>query len=56
MFYKHYLNFSYSVELEDDRKGDRVFTQSSNEIKAWAGEGAELINQYLAREGEYSNL
>jgi hypothetical protein len=56
MFLSSYSNFSSSIETNVRRKRDRLFTVSSNDCKAWAVQGAELLGDFMADEGEYDDL
>jgi hypothetical protein len=56
MFLSSYSNFSYSIETPVGGKQDRAFTVSSNDYKAWAKKGADLLGEFMASEGEYNNL
>lgn len=49
------IKISYSIETNVSQKQDRPFTLSSNDHKAWATQGAELLNDFLAVEGGYND-
>ena len=53
MLLSSYTNFSYSIETPVRRKRGRPFTVSSNDCKAWAKNGADLLGEFMASEGEY---
>ena len=56
MFFSFYLNIFFSLETDVFLEQDRPFTLSSNDCKAWATQGSNLLANFKADESEYNNL
>lgn len=49
----YHSNYSYSLETNEDLTTNHRFTVSSNDRKAWAMQGGDLLCDFMSDEGKY---